>query len=168
MKAYIAAPFFRPHQLQVVTNLHVLVSELGFEVFNPYEASRAIWAGRPPAECGPDERQAVLNQNRKAIKEAHVVVAWLRGTGGPFTDQGVVWELGYATGILCRPLTLGYLAEDEAADDVNLMIAESLDAACQGLHDLAAALVAFRGDGAHTVRRLFPVSKLVQGERVAS
>lgn len=126
-KVYLAAPFFTPYQKSVCRQVREDIEAKGWKVFDPDLASRDIWQGRPPAECTPTERQAVLAQNMTGIRGADVVVAWMRGTGGPFTDQGVVWELGYAYSF-GKPI-IGFIADDEStAERVNLMMAESIDA----------------------------------------
>lgn len=145
MKAYIAAPIFNPDQLKVVGEIYGLLLRNGFDPFSPYEASRPIWNGRAPKDCTAEERRQVLNQN---IDNLHcdLVVSWVGGS--PRTDVGVAWEMGYAHCLsLCprgaRPYTVAYIDDTDARQDMNLMLAETVDWLAVGLHDLAMFLSAF-------------------------
>jgi nucleoside 2-deoxyribosyltransferase len=121
LKVYHATPLFSP----VGPRVTQMLEHWGHQVFDPLAESKEIWQDRPPADAGPEARRAVLAQNIRGMRWADVVVANLRSTGGNFTDQGVVWELGFSYS-LSKP-TIGFLAEGEEANNVNLMIAETVD-----------------------------------------
>jgi len=134
LRLYWAAPLFTPEQIafgeEVRDTLesrtfHIGEAKLYADLFMPRDAAREIWGDLSPAEATAAQRKAVLKSNRNAIQNSDIVVAWIRGTGGPFTDQGVVWEMGYANAIY-RPV-IGLVRRDEwPARNVNLMLAESL------------------------------------------
>lgn len=144
MKVYLAAPFFTPGQRHVVARIRERLERFDHHIFDPELESRSVWKGRAPAECTDADRRQVLNLNRQGIMHADAVVAWLRGTGGNFTDQGVVWELGYAFAMGIP--TIGFVAMEETAQEVNLMIAASIDAVVHETHITSAlSTLAFQG-----------------------
>lgn len=85
---YLAAPLFTPHQKSVIAEVQQIMETEGFTVFSPLEESKDIWRGRPPAECGSEERQAVMQMNCRGILNADLLFAWLGG----WDPARVLWE----------------------------------------------------------------------------
>jgi nucleoside 2-deoxyribosyltransferase len=127
MRIYLAGPFFTEEaRLSMHRAVGAIQSAITTaELFNPEHASRDIWAGRRPQEANSEDREKVLHQNVRGILSADLVVAYLRGTGGPFTDQGTVWELGFAHAHGHRPIGFWDPQFDEI-NSLNLMVAETL------------------------------------------
>lgn len=123
LKIYLAGPLFTPYQQRTLDNVYGDLRRVGARVFSPYHNSQAIWKGRAPKDCSPEDRRIVLEQNMSNLNCA-AVFAWLRGTPGEFTDQGTVWEMGYAE-CLAVPV-VGWVRRDESLKNVNLMIAANL------------------------------------------
>lgn len=153
MKAYLAAPIFTAHQLAVVGGIQDLLEHLGYEVFSPYHASRAIWNGRAPSQCTEEERQAVLKGNIMNLdRPTSLLVAWVGGTEDGRTDTGVTWELGYFHNRVVRndyyhesgngvpPMTLAYIDPQDKRQNMNLMLAGTIDAVARGGTELQRAL----------------------------
>lgn len=137
MKAYIAAPIFNPHQLSVVGGITNLLETAGIEFFSPYEASQAIWNGRAPKDCSPEERAQVLQGNIDNLN-CDLLVAWVGGTENGKTDTGVVWEMGYANALGVP--TLAFIHEHDVRDNMNLMLAGTVDGVVKGYEELDKAL----------------------------
>lgn len=150
-RLYLAAPFFNEYQRDVLVQVRAALQ--GWQFFDPEQASKDIWKGRPPEEASSDDRRAVLQQNVRGIETASLVVAWLRGTGGPFTDTGVVWELGYSW---CTAVpVLGFCDNIEEVDSLNLMMAETLAGLCK-LRDLRYAVELWENEGTAALHHRFP------------
>lgn len=152
-RLYLAAPFFNEYQRDVLLMVRAALSP--WPIFDPEEASKDIWRGRPPEEATSEDRRAVLQQNVRGIEAASLVVAWLRGTGGPFTDTGVVWELGYAWSAVVP--VLGFCDDIEEVDTLNLMVAETLAGLCK-LRDLRYAVELWENEGTPALTRRFPAN----------
>lgn len=139
MKIYLAAPIFNPYQLEVVSMLKNVTESYGHEVFSPYHASQAIWAGRSPTDCSPDERAEVLKGNIENL-DCDLLLAWVGGYEQGFTDPGVIWEMGYAHCLhLVRgpyPYTLAYIDETDKRQAMNLMLAGTVDGVVKGYREL--------------------------------
>ncbi len=151
MKVYIAAPIFTAYQLGVVQGIKDLLEDLKYEVFSPYHASRPIWKGRAPKECSEAERRQVLLGNVNNLnRPTHLLVAWVGGSRhSRSTDNGVAWEMGYFHNRVTRgdygtegppPLTLAYIDPMDARQDMNLMLAGTVEAVARGGTELSRAL----------------------------
>jgi hypothetical protein len=169
MRAYIAAPIFNDHQRGVVDEIKEILEGCGLEVFSPYHHSQAIFAGRKPADCSPEERREVLTGNVVGLIECELLVAWVGGassghdqSGKPSsTDTGVVWEMGYYGSLAGTPAafgsppnpdrcTLAYIHDDDERQSMNLMLAGTIDAVAKGMFDLKMAIGQFAmGGGKH-------------------
>jgi nucleoside 2-deoxyribosyltransferase len=145
MKVYIAAPIFNAAQLAVVRDITMALKLLEYEYFSPYEASQAIWKGRAPKDCTPEERAQVLQGNIGNLHWANLLLAWVGGTVDGRTDTGVVWEMGYFNALTtvtptAQLLTLGYIHSTDKRQHMNLMLAGTIDAVCYGPAQLHKAL----------------------------
>ena len=152
---YLAAPFFNAYQKDLLTRANKLLHP--WPHFDPQQASLAIWNGRPPEEASAEDRYLVVEQNMVAINTSELVVAQMRATGGPFTDTGVIWELGYAHAV--GTPVLGFYdskVEPYGLDSLNLMIAATLAGVCT-LDELPFAVTLFEDTGASGLRQQFPV-----------
>jgi nucleoside 2-deoxyribosyltransferase len=135
LKAYIAGPIFTPHQIEVHRFMVNEAIAMNYRVFSPYYASSEIWRGRKPKDCSREERLTVRNQNIENLRDADVLVSWINGRfEDGRCDTGVSWEMGYSYAVCeyshgVNPLQIGYLHPwDAMPKDLNLMLAETLDA----------------------------------------
>lgn len=166
MKAYIAAPIFNDHQRAVVDEIDGLLVSAGIEVFSPYRNSQEIFQGRKPADCPPEDRRAVLVGNVVNLEDSNLVIAWVGGksaghdqTGKPSSiDTGVVWEMGYFAALAETPaafqlppaanrFTLAYIHDDDERQDMNLMLAGTVDGVARGILDFKMFLISFMNVG---------------------
>jgi nucleoside 2-deoxyribosyltransferase len=158
-RIYLAAPIFRPEQLEVVEMLKESAEIFRHEVFSPYHNGVDIWQGRKPADCSPEERARVLEDNIRHIDWCQVLFAWVGGMGG-FTDPGVVWEMGYAH--CAHKLTIAYIDEklDTDRQSMNLMLAGTVDCVVRHRDDVAPVMSGLHGETYSTLRAAFPPSVL--------
>lgn len=169
-QVYLAAPLFTPHQKWVIAQVRQVMEDVGFNVFSPLDESKHIWNGRAPAECGPEERKAVMQMNKDGVGSSDVVFAWLGGWE-PWRDMKMqLSEVGLHTGSVGVTIsdgtlkrlipslpdtgvvwemgyanalgiqTLAYLHEGEGDRNFNLMLSETVDAVARGLVELHNAL----------------------------
>lgn len=138
MKAYLAAPIFNNQQLMVVGHIENFMTQAGIEFFSPYRASQDIWKGRAPKDCTPEERAQVLRGNIDNLN-CDLLVAWVGGTESGKTDTGVVWEMGYANALGVP--TLAFIHEHDVRDNMNLMLAGTVDGVVKGYEELDKALM---------------------------
>lgn len=173
-KAYLAAPIFNPEQLAVVAELNNRLDDEGFEVFSPYEASRAIWKGRAPKDCTPEERGEVLLGNvRNLTSPTRLLVSWVGGTDDGKTDTGVAWEMGFFQNRIYRGdyfekrdlATLVYIDPMDLRQSMNLMLAGTVTAVSRGLDEFAAALRVFKLGGADSLAARFDPDRHIKHER---
>jgi nucleoside 2-deoxyribosyltransferase len=174
MDVYIAGPIFNPTHLRVVGEIKATLEMHGCEVFSPYEASRDIWAGRAPRDCTPEERSRVVDQNIDGLLWADTLVAW---TGGHMStmqnaDTGTVWEMGYFKSLtdakigVAERRTIAYIDKRDLKQHLNLMLAETIDAAVFGtaqLSQLVNTIIRSDRDN-YAWRDAFHPSKLVAHE----
>lgn len=149
-KAYIAAPIFNSQQLAVVRSITVMLKMLEYDYFSPYENSRGIWKGRAPKDCLPQERAQVVDDNINFLHWAQLLVCWVGGTEDGRTDTGVIWEMGNfnalqrynitSTGTNHPRFTLAYIHPDDKRQNMNLMLAATVDAVTMGPAQLHNAL----------------------------
>lgn len=183
-KAYLASPIFTPQHLSVVNRIASVASMGHWDYFSPYEQSRPIWNGRAPKDCTPEERKAVVEGNIAGLRWADVLVAW---TGGhqhamASADTGTVWEMGYFKALMDTPViddkvigayykrprfTIAYIDPRDMKQNLNLMLAETIDSAVYGTAQLSQALDMLRSNTPKLdmVRETFHPSKLVLHER---
>lgn len=174
VEAYLAAPIFNERQRTVVTEMKVIMESAQLQVFSPYHASREIWRGRAPMDCTPEERAQVLRGNVQHL-HCDIVVAWVGGNEGGFTDPGVVWELGYAAALsgapavwgsdATVPFTLGYIAPTDVRRSMNLMLSGTLDAVVLGHTELSLACELAAKRYWDRIRTTFHPDRLLQQEK---
>lgn len=166
-KVYLAAPIFTPQQLEVVEFLKGQLEQREFEVFSPYHNSQAIWAGRAPKDCSPEERAQVLQDNITHL-DCELLLCWVGGMGG-FTDPGVVWEMGYCKAIdnfHKGVFQLAYIDDTDERPTMNLMLAGTIDAAVRGRDKLGNALDMLKKvDGMMEVSAIYNPDHLVGQEK---
>lgn len=144
LKIYIAGPLFNAEQQVVMNQLDNKAARLGAEVFNPYRASREIWAGRAPKDCTAEDRAKVLEQNVQHLFWCDVLWAWVGGTEDGRVDTGACWEMGYVAALsgtpalqgrpgTRRPYTVAFQRDIDADKrPLNLMLAGTVDALVTG------------------------------------
>lgn len=108
---YFASPFFNPEQVEREERMIAHLRKQGFKVFSPKEACHL------DAKASQQSREAVFNENCKAIRKSKAVFAVTDGK-----DMGTIWEAGYAYGIN-KPVV--YFAETLGNNQFNLMLAQS-------------------------------------------
>lgn len=175
-KAYLAAPIFNAEQLRVVRDMHMDLTMLEFQVFSPYHASRDIWKGRAPKDCSPEEREQVLRGNIDNLHWADLLVSWVGGTEDGRTDTGVVWEMGYfnalsdyrrSTQTKQKAFTIGFVHPTDKRQNMNLMLAGTVDAVAYGPAQLHRALVLCRDNDCDAVREQFNPNLQIVHEKEA-
>lgn len=170
MKLYLAAPIFTPFQLEVVNHLKEIAEGIGYEVFSPYHASRDIWKGRAPKDCSQEERDLVLEGNVKNLQPpTRVLLSWVGGTADGKVDTGVAWEMGYFDAVrmfypfalLSDSLSAVFIDPADARQDVNLMLAGTVDAVLHGFVEVEHTLNLFSTGESHIIERLYgPTSRI--------
>lgn len=170
LNAYLAAPLFTPEQQSTVAEMHAYMRRHGYKVFDPLENSQKIWNGRKPSECTAEERAQVLNDNIYHL-DCELLVAWVGGwpeTGLP--DTGVVWELGYFTALKTVRFTgynraaLVYIDDQDTKQNLNLMLAGTIDAVARGVDELDKALWAYKNQGKTGLVAAFSPSRIIRDQ----
>jgi hypothetical protein len=152
-RAYLAAALFTPAQIRVNARIAAIVNAVGMYPFVPSEMSAPIWKGRAPRDCTPAERAMVVQKNKNGMRECRVMIARVSGETKE-VDTGVSWEMGYFQCLAemeegyiepdppLRTL-IAYIEPSDRAQSLNLMLAETVHAACYGdaaLHECLTAL----------------------------
>ena len=126
IKAYLASPFFNEGEIERMANVLKILREKGLEVFAPYENQNKH------LEFGTKEwRKATFEGDLKGIYDCDVMVAII--SQGNYSDSGTAAEC-MAAYILEKDLVVVNLSDKE----VNLMIADSLDAYISSYEELKA------------------------------
>jgi len=147
---YVAGPIFSPHQLKVIKGIESVLTMHKHTFFSPYEESRAIWNGRAPKDCTEAERKRVVQGNINGLHKAEFLIAWVGGQlqESHSADTGTVWEMGYyrclrdaATrlGVGEPGLCIAYVDPRDLRQNMNLMLAETVDCAVRGMAQLSIA-----------------------------
>jgi nucleoside 2-deoxyribosyltransferase len=74
--------------------------------------------------------------NMMGMAQAGLVVAWL---GGEKPDLGVAWELGFIYGagsLSSPPYTIAFIHDEDPRQDLNLMLAMTVDWLARGVREL--------------------------------
>lgn len=123
-KIYLASPFFNEDEIERMERVLTILRNKGLDVFAPYEHQNKH------LEFGSKEwRDATFRGDMQAIYDCDVIVAIV--SQGNFSDSGTAFEIG--TGyILEKDLVIVNLSDKE----VNLMIADSLDAYISSYEEL--------------------------------
>jgi nucleoside 2-deoxyribosyltransferase len=148
---YIAAALFTPAQIRVNGQIAAIVRDVGLSPLLPSEMSAPVWQGRAPKDCTSEERRQVLDLNINGLHDSQYVIARVSGDTKQ-VDTGVAFEMGYYRALMDfeKPLDddrrylIAYIEPSDAAQSLNLMLAESVDAAVYGqaqLHALLSDLV---------------------------
>lgn len=173
-KAYIAAPIFTAEQLAVVDTIKLLLDHEGYNYFSPYDASRAIWRGRAPEDCTPEERARVLDGNVVNLnRPTRLLIAWVGGTPDGKVDTGVAWELGYfhhrerVMDYYSHNdiASLAYIYKNDVRQNMNLMLAGTVTGVVKGDRELHAALRAFKLGGARLLGDQFNPDRHIAQEK---
>lgn len=164
-KIYLAGPLFTDEQKEVIFKINdFLMEDERFEVFSPFHASQDIWKGRAPKDCTDEDRQAVFYGNWQNVDWCDVLLAWIGG--GPKTDTGVSWEMGYA--YHKKPI-LVYIDDNDERQAMNLMLERAVDGVARGFEDLKDGLIWYHKykDTAERVlskhQTLFPPDMIIDG-----
>lgn len=178
-RVYIAAPIFNPNQLKVVRDITIMLKVMEYEYFSPYDNSQGIWKGRAPKDCSQEDRDRVLADNIINLNWAEVLLCWVGGTEDGKTDTGVVWEMGHFNALkryggsdpTARRFTMAYINPDDKRQNMNLMLAGTVDAVTQGPAQLYRALTMLRDETGmgpiprEDVREQFHPDKLIAHEK---
>lgn len=123
-KIYLASPFFNEGEIERMERVLTILRNKGLDVFAPYEHQNKH------LEFGSKEwRDATFRGDMQAIYDCDVIVAIV--SQGNYSDSGTTFEIG--TGyILEKDLVIVNLSDKE----VNLMIADSLDAYISSYEEL--------------------------------
>lgn len=123
-KIYLASPFFNEGEIERMKRVLIILRNKGLDVFAPYEHQNKH------LEFGSKEwRDATFRGDMQAIYDCDVIVAIV--SQGNYSDSGTTFEIG--TGyILEKDLVVVNLSDKE----VNLMIADSLDAYISSYEEL--------------------------------
>lgn len=123
-KIYLASPFFNEDEIERMERVLTILRNKGLDVFAPYEHQNKH------LEFGSKEwRDATFRGDMQAIYDCDVIVAIV--SQGNYSDSGTTFEIG--TGyILEKDLVIVNLSDKE----VNLMIADSLDAYISSYEEL--------------------------------
>lgn len=123
-KIYLASPFFNEGEIERMERVLTILRNKGLDVFAPYEHQNKH------LEFGSKEwRDATFRGDMQAIYDCDVIVAIV--SQGNYSDSGTTFEIG--TGyILEKDLVVVNLSDKE----VNLMIADSLDAYISSYEEL--------------------------------
>ena len=116
-RVYLAAPLFSEAERSYNTAITELLKAHCFEVFLPQES------GDNHAIRGREEHRRIFTKNKRAIRDADIVVAIIDGADA---DSGTAWEMGYAS---ARGKPVVALRTDfrkvGAFEHVNLMLEQS-------------------------------------------
>jgi len=89
-RVYLAAPLFSEAERAYNTSIASLLRSHYYEVFIPQET------GDGNAMRGKKEHSAIFHRNKRAIREADIIVAIIDGADA---DSGTSWEIGFASGL---------------------------------------------------------------------
>lgn len=150
-KVYLAAPFFNPQQVKIVSDLENLILQSGWRMFSPRKGEAAVEmnnliqkkiAQRKVIESGimppgimipdpsPELRLRVFGDNVDNIDDADLLLAVVDDR-----DSGVMFEIGYAFRAHVPIVT--YTANNYGS---NLMLAHSIIGHTKTLEDVAEVL----------------------------
>ncbi len=113
-RIYLAAPLFSESERTYNTAIADLLKSHYYEVYLPQDA------GDNQAVRDKKEHAQIYRRNKRAIKEADIVVAIIDGADA---DSGTAWEMGYAAGL--RKTVIALRTDFRMAgshERVNLMI----------------------------------------------
>lgn len=124
---YIAAPFFKPHEVQFVQEIEDRLIAEEIEFFSPRTSGTLI-------EMSNEKKQQVKNEmfkiNVSKIFNSSGVVAVIDDR-----DVGTIWEMGFAHA--CQKPTISISNQDYG---LNVMLAESVQAHVRTLDDMVKAI----------------------------
>ena len=110
MKVYVASPFFKVRETNVLEEVEKILEGKGLTLFKPRENQfDELEAGSNPWSL------ATFNNDKKFIDWADIVVAVYFGN---YSDSGTAWEIGYAYGTQ-KPVVVVHVGEAS-----NLMVHE--------------------------------------------
>ena len=116
-RVYLAAPLFSEAERSYNALVADTLKKHCFEVFLPQES------GDNHAVRGRDEHRRIFAKNRRAIREADIVVAIIEGADA---DSGTAWEMGYAAALGKRVIALRTdFRMTGSHERVNLMLEEA-------------------------------------------
>jgi len=96
-RVYLAAPLFSEAERSYNTAITELLKAHCFEVFLPQES------GDNHAIRGREEHRRIFTKNKRAIRDADIVVAIIDGADA---DSGTAWEMGYAAALKKKVIAL--------------------------------------------------------------
>lgn len=126
MKAYIAAPFFNPEQLETVEKIKRMLNDCGINYFSPKD--ECVF------EKGKTTAEEILKMNVDAMESCTFILAVTEGK-----DMGTLFECGYA---YARGMDIIYFWENENKElKFNLMLAASGYSVAQNYSELEEAVM---------------------------
>ena len=112
---YIAAPFFKPAQMELVRRIEDFLDECGIQFFSPRTSGTLI-------DMTEEERvvakTAIYDLNIEKIIESDLMIAVIDDF-----DTGTVFEMGYASALDKRIISIS-----DQGHGLNVMLAESVQA----------------------------------------
>lgn len=126
MKAYIAAPFFNPEQIETVERIKRLLDDLGVAYFSPKDECMFVKGKTKPKD--------ILDMNVDAIRSCTFMIAVTEGK-----DMGTLFECGYAYAI--KQDVIYYWDNDNPELKFNLMLSASGYEVAQNMGELEGAIV---------------------------
>ena len=122
-KAYIAAPFFNPAQVETVEKIKKLLDELKIPYFSPKDEAGNIEG----IKSSKEERHAVFASNVHGMLGCTFAIAVIDDF-----DKGVIWEMGYLYANIIS--IIGYT--DYPNRGLNIMLQESVCSFVHGIGEL--------------------------------
>lgn len=132
-RVYLAAPFFSPEQISLITSIENLCLELGIPAFSPRFGDAALKMNEMLAKKevpSLELKNEVFKDNWSNINNAPFMIAVIDGR-----DTGVVWEMGYAFKANVPIITF-----TDKNFGMNLMLAQCTIGHCKGIGNLKQAL----------------------------
>lgn len=124
---YIAAPFFKPHELKFVQDIESYLSGENFAFYSPRQDGVLM-------DMTDEERQTKKREifvlNTGYIRRAMCVVAVIDDR-----DVGTIWEMGFA-----HALNVPVISISNQDYGLNVMLAESVQAHVRNLDDMTRAV----------------------------
>lgn len=120
MKIYLAGPFFKEYQRNLVNKYAKILREVGHEVYVPMEHEVEDAWSLPHHEWA----NKVFKADVDAIDRCDKVVALYEGW---WSDTGTAWEIGYAYGIGTPVVLIPFGKAEEDNEALSVMIVNSVN-----------------------------------------
>lgn len=125
---YIAGPFFSEKQIEFVAEIEDALSECAFNYYSPRSEGTLLAQTEEEKQAN---KKRIYDTNVERIQGADTILAIIDDR-----DVGTIWEMGYATALGKRVITISNLSYG-----LNVMLAESVQAHVLSVEDALAAIV---------------------------